>query len=133
SPTQSCNIVRAGRDLGPDDEIVTSDVEHFGLLGALAVSPARVVAVPPEKLVDAVTDRTRLIAISHVSWVTGNSLEPERVKAETGLSILVDGAQSAGAIPVEAGSFDFYAISCQKWLCGPDVTGGLVVAGADAL
>jgi L-cysteine/cystine lyase len=50
------------------------------------------------------------------------------VKAETGLPVLVDGAQAAGAIPVEAGTFDFYAISCQKWLCGPDVTGALVVS-----
>ena len=55
------------------------------------------------------------------------------MQAETGLPILVDGAQSAGAIPVEAGAFDFYAVSCQKWLCGPDVTGALVVAEPDAL
>ena len=133
STTEGCNLVLAGFDLGPEDEVVTSDVEHFGLLGALAVSKARVVAVPPDKIVDAVTDRTRLIAISHVSWVTGNSLEPERVKAETGLPILVDGAQSAGVIPVAAGSFDFYAVSCQKWLCGPDATGALVVADPDGL
>ena len=58
---------------------------------------------------------------------------PERIKAETGLPILVDGAQAAGAIPVEAGAFDFYAVSCQKWLCGPDVTGALVVARPDEL
>jgi len=133
STTESCNIVLAGLDLGPDDEVVTSDVEHFGLLGALAVSKARVVAAPAEKVVEAVTERTRLIAISHVSWMTGNSLQPERVKAETGLPILVDGAQSAGAIPIEAGEFDFYAISCQKWLCGPDATGALVVADPDGL
>jgi L-cysteine/cystine lyase len=133
STTDGCNLVLAGFDLGPEDEVVTSDVEHFGLLGALAVSKARVVAVPPEKIVEAVTDRTRLIAISHVSWVTGNSLEPERVKAETGLPILVDGAQSAGAIPVAAGGFDFYAVSCQKWLCGPDVTGAVVVADPEGL
>jgi len=133
STTEGCNLVLAGLDLGPEDEVVTSDVEHFGLLGALAVSKARMVAVPPGEIVDAVTDRTRLIAISHVSWVTGNSLEPERVKAETGLPILVDGAQSAGVIPVEAGGFDFYAVSCQKWLCGPDATGALVVAEPEGL
>lgn len=133
STTEGCNLVLAGLGLDPEDEIVTSDVEHFGLLGALAVSKARVIAVPPEEIVGAVTERTRLIAISHVSWVTGNSLEPERVKAETGLPILVDGAQSAGVIPVEAGGFDFYAVSCQKWLCGPDATGALVVADPDAL
>jgi L-cysteine/cystine lyase len=133
STTEGCNLVLAGLDLGPEDEVMTSDVEHFGLLGALAVSKARVVAVPPDEIVDAVTDRTRLIAISHVSWVTGNSLEPERVKAETGLPILVDGAQSAGVIPVEAGGFDFYAVSGQKWLCGPDATGALVVADPEGL
>lgn len=133
STTEGCNLVLAGLDLGPEDEVVTSDVEHFGLLGALNVSKARVVAVPPHEIVDAVTDRTRLIAISHVSWVTGNSLEPEWVKAQTGLPILVDGAQSAGVIPVEAGGFDFYAVSCQKWLCGPDATGALVVADPEGL
>jgi L-cysteine/cystine lyase len=133
STTEGCNLVLAGLDLGPEDEVVTSDVEHFGLLGALTASKARVVAVPPDEIVGAVTERTRLIAISHVSWVTGNSLEPERVKAETGLPILVDGAQSAGVIPVEAGGFDFYAVSCQKWLCGPDATGALVVADPEGL
>jgi L-cysteine/cystine lyase len=55
------------------------------------------------------------------------------VKAETGLPILVDGAQSAGVIPVDASAFDYYAISCQKWLCGPDVTGALVVARPEEL
>lgn len=133
STTDGCNIVLAGLGLGPGDEIVTSDGEHFGLIGPLHASGARVVAAPEDRIVEAVTDRTRLIAISHVSWVTGNSLDPERVQDETGLPILVDGAQAAGAIPVEAGRFDFYALSCQKWLCGPDVTGALVVADPDAL
>lgn len=133
STTDGCNIVLAGLDLGPDDEIVTSDVEHFGLIGPLAASVARVVTAPEDRILDAVTDRTKLIAVSHVSWVSGNSLEPERIKAETGLPILVDGAQSTGAIPVEAGAFDYYAISCQKWLCGPDVTGALVVAKPNEL
>jgi L-cysteine/cystine lyase len=133
STTDGCNIVLAGLELGPDDEVVTSDVEHFGLIGPLAASGARVITVPEDRVLEAVTPSTKLIAISHVSWVSGNTLEPERVKAETGLPILVDGAQSAGAIPVEAGAFDFYAISCQKWLCGPDVTGALVVANPEEL
>ncbi len=55
------------------------------------------------------------------------------VLAATGLPLLVDGAQSAGAIPVDASRFDFYAFSCQKWLCGPDGSGGLAVADPDAL
>jgi L-cysteine/cystine lyase len=133
STTDGCNIVLAGLGLGPDDEIVTSDSEHFGLIGPLYASGARIIAAPEESILEAVTDRTRLIAVSHVSWVTGNSFEPEKLKAETGLPLLVDGAQATGVIPVAAAAFDYYAVSCQKWLCGPDVTGALVVAEPDRL
>ena len=42
STTNGCNIVLAGLGLGPDDEVITTDGEHFGLLGALAASPAQV-------------------------------------------------------------------------------------------
>jgi L-cysteine/cystine lyase len=133
STTDGCNIVLAGLGLGPDDEVVTSDVEHFGLIGPLHATGVRIVTAPEDKILDAVTERTRLVAISHVSWVTGNSLDPSRVKAESGLPILVDGAQSAGAIPVEVDALDYYAVSCQKWLCGPDVTGALVVARPEEL
>src|SRR5689334_15896742 len=83
STTSGCNIVVSGLGLGlgPDDEVLTTDGEHFGLLGALATSPAQVrfAAVrelPPEEslpvLLEAVTPRTRLIALSHVCWMTGN-------------------------------------------------------------
>ena len=133
STTDGCNIVLTGLRLGPEDEIVTTEVEHFGLIGPLHASGANVVTAPEDKVVEAVTDRTRLVAISHVSWVTGNSLDPVGIKAETGLPVLVDGAQSAGVLPVEAGEVDYYAVSCQKWLCGPDVTGALVVARPEEL
>jgi L-cysteine/cystine lyase len=38
-----------------------------------------------------------------------------------------------GAIPVDANGLDFLTISGQKWLCGPDATGGLVVADPERL
>ena len=133
STTEACNIVLSGLELGPADEVVTSDSEHFGLLGAVHASGASVRVAPEDGILDAVTARTKLIAISHVSWVTGNSLDPARVKAETGLPLLVDGAQSVGAIPVDAQPFDYYTVSCQKWLCGPDSTGGLYVRNPEAL
>jgi L-cysteine/cystine lyase len=142
STTNGCNIVLAGLGLGPEDEVVTTDGEHFGLLGALAVSPAqvRVAAVrelPPEEsfevLLREVTARTRLFALSHVCWMSGNRFPAEELKEATGLPVMVDGAQSAGALEVDAAAFDFYAFSCQKWLCGPDATGGLVVRDPEAL
>jgi L-cysteine/cystine lyase len=55
------------------------------------------------------------------------------LRERTGVPVLVDGAQSVGAIPVPAEGLDFLTISGQKWLCGPDSTGGLVVADPDRL
>jgi L-cysteine/cystine lyase len=135
STTDGCNTVLAGLDLGPEDEVVTTTDEHFGLLGPLHASGARVVAVPPDpdKIVGAVTSRTRLLALSHALWTTGQVLPVQELKQRTGLRILVDGAQSVGAIPVRADELDFLTISGQKWLCGPESTGALVVADPDAL
>jgi selenocysteine lyase/cysteine desulfurase len=142
STTNGCNIVLAGLGLGSEDEVVTTDGEHFGLIGALGASSARVrVAkvreLPPEQALEVllaeVTPRTRLLALSHVCWMSGNRFPVDELKEATGLPLLVDGAQSAGAIPVDASRFDFYAFSCQKWPCGPDGSGGLAVADPDAL
>jgi L-cysteine/cystine lyase len=133
STTAGCNIVLAGLDLGPEDEIVTTDAEHFGLLGALHASGGRVSVAPPDRIVDAVTPRTRLIAVSHVLWTTGEVLPLRELKDATRLPLLVDGAQSVGAIPVDATGCDWYTISAQKWLCGPEPMGALYVADPDGL
>lgn len=142
STTNGCNIVLAGLALGPEDEVVTTDGEHFGLLGALAASRVQVRVAPVrelpaeqalEVLLAGVTPKTRLLALSHVCWMSGNRLPVSELKEATGLPVLVDGAQSVGAIPVEAGQVDFYAFSCQKWLCGPDGTGGLAVRRPEEL
>jgi L-cysteine/cystine lyase len=142
STTDGCNIVIAGFGLGPDDEVVTTDAEHPGLLAPLGTSPARVrvaeVTTRPtaealDVLLAEVTPRTRLVALSHVLWTTGQVMPVHELKAETDLPILVDGAQSVGAIPVEMGDLDFYTVSCQKWLCGPEPTGALYVREPERL
>lgn len=135
STTDGCGIVLAGLGLGPDDEVVTTTDEHFGLLGALHASGARVVVAEPapEAILAAVTPRTRLLALSQVLWTTGRELPLAELKAESGLPALNDGAQSVGALPVDGSAFDFLTVSCQKWLCGPDSTGALVVADPERL
>jgi L-cysteine/cystine lyase len=142
STTEAVNVVVNGLRLGPDDEVVTTDVEHFGLIGGLVTSGARVRVArvrtrPCAEALDAilaeVTPRTRLLALSHVAWITGNRLPVEEARERTGLPLLVDGAQSAGAIPVDASVADFYTVSGQKWLCGPDATGALFVRDPEAL
>jgi L-cysteine/cystine lyase len=136
STTRSVQIVVVGLGLGPEDEVVTTDCEHFGLLGPLAASGARLQIVPVRDLraaevfaaiEAAVTPRTRLIAVSAVSWLDGRLMPWRELRESTAVPVLVDGAQSVGAIEVDAVGADFYTISAQKWLCGPDGTGGLYV------
>ena len=135
STTDGCNIVLAGLELAPGDEIITTSEEHFGLLGPLQASGAHIVVTDPdpEAIVAAVTPRTRLLALSHVLWTSGRTLPVRELRDRSGLPILVDGAQSVGAIRVDASGLDYYTISGQKWLCGPDGTGALVVAEPDRL
>jgi L-cysteine/cystine lyase len=142
STTDGCNVVLAGLRLAPDDEVVTTNSEHPGLLAPLHVTGARVrvaeVTTRPaaealEAILSQVTPRTRLIALSHVIWTTGQVIPVHELKRKTGLPVLVDGAQSVGAIPVDVGELDFYTVSGQKWLCGPEPLGALYVREPEAL
>jgi L-cysteine/cystine lyase len=135
STTRGCQIVVSGLRLGVDDEIVTTDQEHFGLLGPLHESGARVVVAEADEdaLLAAVTPQTRLIAVSHVLWTTGRRLDLARLRRPAGPPLLVDGAQSAGAIEVDLAGADFYTVSAQKWLCGPDPSGALFVRDPERL
>ena len=137
STTEGCDAVVAGLRLRPGDQVVTTDVEHPGLRGALRaweldVQIARVRDRPAAEALaafdEAITSETRLVAISHVAWTTGAVL-PVRELAARGIPLLVDGAQSVGAIPVDVQALgcDFYTVSGQKWLLGPEATGALYV------
>lgn len=135
STSRGCATVLAGLELRPDDEIVMTTDEHFGLTGPVHASGARVVLADANEdaILAAVTPRTKLIATSHVLWTTGRRLDLARVREDSGLPVLVDGAQSAGAIEVSAGPFDFYTVSGQKWLCAPEPTGALYVRDPERL
>jgi L-cysteine/cystine lyase len=134
STSEGLSIVLDALLLGPDDEILTSDEEHPGLLGALAaardVRGARIVVVPFDELANAVTSSTTVVACSHVNWTRGAYAPAEL--AQVDVPVIYDGAQGAGAVPVdlEAIGADAYAAAGQKWLCGPDGTGVLYVSEA---
>jgi selenocysteine lyase/cysteine desulfurase len=130
--TDGVNAVLAGLDLREGDEILTSDEEHPGLLAPLARARLRdgieVRVVPFDALADAVSPKTRLVACSHVSWITGRVVDHAALAA-CEAPVLLDGAQGLGAIPVDVEELgcDYYAASGQKWLCGPIGSGYLYV------
>jgi selenocysteine lyase/cysteine desulfurase len=124
----------AGMELTADDEILTSDEEHPGLLGALGAAQelrgVSVREVPLGNVAAAVGPRTRLVACSHVGWMSG-LLAPAEL-AQVDVPVLLDGAQGVGAVPVDVQALgcDAYAGAGQKWMCGPDGLGMLYVSPA---
>ena len=133
STSEGLGKVLAGMDIGSGDEIVTSDEEHPGLIGPLIAARERgaaIRAVPFAQLADAVRPGTTAVACSHVNWRTGE-IAPAAL-AEVEVPVILDGAQGAGAIPVDVVKLGCaaYAAAGQKWLCGADGTGLLYVAPA---
>jgi selenocysteine lyase/cysteine desulfurase len=130
--TDGVNAVLGGLELDPGDEIVTSDEEHPGLLAPLAADRERrgieLRVVPFDAVAEAVGPQTRLVACSHVSWVTGRVADV-RALAASPAPVLLDGAQGLGAVPVDVRALgcEYYAASGQKWLCGPIGSGYLYV------
>jgi len=142
---EGLNIISFGINWHEGDEVITTNHEHISLLAPLYqlrdrygivirfadIGPSAELPVL-KAIADLVTPRTRLISISHVTWTTGavlNISEVAYMGREWGIPVLIDGAQSAGAIPIDVKDLgvDFYAIPMQKWLCGPDGTGALYV------
>jgi L-cysteine/cystine lyase len=147
--TEGMNFALWGLDWHEGDEAITTSVEHIGGLGPLYVLQGRrgitttVVDCGPtgEGALDAIgaalSRRTKAVVLSHVAYSTGYVLplaEIARRAHEVGAVVIVDGAQSTGAIPLDmrALGVDAYSSPGQKWLCGPEGTGALFVSEAAA-
>ena len=134
------NLVIAGLDWQPGDEVITSNEEHPAVQHPLLYLQRRqgvrirVVEVSPdagamrERLDRLATERTRLVAMSHVSSETGTRLpvaEIQRWAAARNILTLFDGAQALGVFPIDVRQIgcDFYASNGHKWLGGPKGTG----------
>lgn len=148
STTEGMNLAVLSLRWRPGDEVITVTTEHPGGLFPVHVLRRRYgVTVrmadlntpgwdPVEAVRRVITPRTRLIAISHVAWGTGELYPIADLAAlahRHGALLAVDGAQGAGAVRLDLRSteVDFYSFPGQKWLLGPEGTGGLYVrAGA---
>lgn len=137
--TEGLNIVAQSLDLGPGDEILTTDHEYAALDKTWAYvsrrSGARVVHVTiPLPLTDAqsfteavlagITPRTRVLFLSHITSATALVFPIEAVVAEArarGIATVIDGAHTPGHIPLDLNALDadYYSGNCHKWLMAP--------------
>jgi cysteine desulfurase / selenocysteine lyase len=142
--TEAINLVAwswGSSHLGEGDEILLSLMEHHSnlvpwqMLAQRTGAKLRFIGLDDEQrldlsmLDDLLTDRTKLVSITHVSNALGTInpvTEIARRTHEAGALLLVDGAQSAPHLEIDLGTLgcDFYAFSGHK-MCGPTGIGGL--------
>ncbi|MFI0395354.1 cysteine desulfurase [Paracoccus jiaweipingae] len=142
--TEGINLVSYGwaaPRLQPGDEVVLSVLEHHANIvpwhflrerqGVVLkwVEPEPDGSLPPEKLLAAVGPKTRLIAVTHMSNVTGTVVDIAAICRATDVPVLVDGSQAAVHMPVDLAALgcDFYAITGHK-LYGPSGSGAIWIA-----
>ena len=145
--SEANNTINNGVPLGAGDEVVLWDQNHPTNNVAWDVRAARFgikvkrVSVPrrpasTQELIDpfvaALTDRTRVLALTHVSNVSGIRLPVRELVAAArprGIHVHLDGAQSWGALDVDLRELgcDSYTASAHKWFMGPKEAGLLYV------
>jgi cysteine desulfurase family protein len=141
--THAINLALRGI-LKPGDHVVTSSMEHNAImrpLRRLEKQGIRVSIVPcavdgsldVRDVIRAVNSSTRLVVITHASNVIGTLLpvaEVATIAHQSGAWLLVDAAQTAGAVPIDMieMGIDLLAFTGHKELQGPTGIGGLVIA-----
>ncbi len=142
--TAGINIAVAGLDLRAGDRVVVSDVEHYAgrvtwayaadRLGLeIDVVPARGGRVEVDDVDFVLTDRTRVVSLSHVSFMTGSLIDAPALGAlcrERGIFSVLDAAQSVGVLDIAAPDlgWDLVAFPGYKWCLGPEGTGAIYLA-----
>jgi isopenicillin-N epimerase len=143
--TESLNIVAHSLDLGPADEVLSTDHEYGALdrtwrflakeRGFTYINqPIPVPLTNPQAFVEelwkGVTARTRVIFLSHITSPTALIFPVEivvRRARQAGILTVVDGAHAPGQIPLRLDDLgaDFYGGNLHKWLCAPKGAGFL--------
>ncbi len=140
--TEALNLALVGL-LRAGDHVVTSSMEHNSMMrplraleqGGVEVTVVRCTpqgVLDPAEVEAAITPHTRLVALNHASNVVGTLLPIGEVGAicrRHDLLLLVDAAQTGGAVPIDVGAdqIDLLGFTGHKSLCGPMGTGGLIV------
>ena len=142
--TEGINLVSYGwaaPRLQAGDEILLSVLEHHANIvpwhflrerqGVVLrwVEPEPDGSLPAEKMLAAIGPRTRLIAVTHMSNVTGTVVDVGAIARGTDVPVLVDGSQAAVHMPVDVAALgcDFYCITGHK-LYGPSGSGAIWIS-----
>ena len=145
--SEGSNIIVKGVDLKPGDEVLITDHNHPSNNDSWKIRarrdgfvvkslPVPVPARSADELISAfeaaITPRTRVIAITHLTSTTGILYPARQIAAlarKRGIYMHLDGAQTFGALDVNLQEIgcDSYATSAHKWLMGPLEAGLLYV------
>ena len=137
--TTGLNIVAQSLDLRPGDEILTTDHEYAALEKTWAYvcrrtgAVVKYVTIPlpltheaqfTDAVLAGITDRTRVVFLSHITSATALVFPIERAVAEArarGIISVIDGAHTPGhiALNLDALGADYYAGNCHKWMMAP--------------
>ena len=134
STTEGVNVLALALDWQPGDTVVVEAIEFPSLVfpwAKLREQGVEIRIVRPsdgsqwnytlDDLAAAVDSRTRLLATSQVSYLTGRRHDLAQLRDiadRAGALLLVDATHGAGVVPVEAGLADVVVSSCYKWLLG---------------
>jgi selenocysteine lyase/cysteine desulfurase len=147
--SEGINMVATGIDWAPGDEVIITDEEHpSGSLPWMNLAQRRGVVVRKlelapyetegllDRLDELITERTRLVCLSHVATKTGYVLPAREVcdlARGRSVPVLLDGAHAVGLIPVDVKEIgaNYYSGCGHKWLFAPQGTGFLYVAEDD--
>ena len=141
--SEGLNHVTSGLSWHPGDEIILNSIEfpsnvhpyrkleHQGVRCVFV--DASDGTIPVERLEQAITPRTRAIAISAVQYLSGYFADMESIGSlcqSRGLLFFVDGIQAAGVVPVDVQRWqaDAFATGSLKWLMGPTGIGFLYLS-----